>query len=64
MSGKMNLNGRTVRLAKLIFKIKIKIKNTKAQNVGMNCIKEVHASSFMSKHKKNVRGSFLDLPAT
>lgn len=30
----------------------------------MNSIKEVPASGFMSKHKKNVKGPFLDLPAT
>lgn len=30
----------------------------------MNCIKEVQANGFMSKHKENVRDPFLDLLAT
>lgn len=37
MCGKMNLNVRTVRLAKTDIKKKKKMKETKAQNVGNNC---------------------------
>lgn len=34
------------------------------EQLQIKSIKEVQASGFMSKHKKNVKGPFLDLPAT